>query len=38
LRWIVEWADHGTSRRFLELILRLIDDGTLDEAKGVGAH
>jgi hypothetical protein len=31
LRWIVEWADHGTSRRFLELILRLIDDGTLDE-------
>lgn len=34
LRSIVEWAHHGTSRRFFNLILALIDNGTLDEARG----
>lgn len=34
LRHIMEWADLGTSRSFFELFLRLIDNGTLDEAKG----
>ena len=34
LRYVMEWADHESSRRFFELFLRLIDDGTLDEARG----
>lgn len=34
LRFIMEWADLGESRRFFELFLRLLDDGTLDEARG----
>ncbi|MCM2356603.1 MAG: hypothetical protein NDI77_00465 [Geobacteraceae bacterium] len=34
LRFVMEWADHENSRRFFELFLRLIDDGTLDEARG----
>lgn len=34
LRHIMEWADHKSSRRFFELFLRTIDDGTLDEARG----
>lgn len=33
LRYMMEWADHETSRRFFELFLRLIDDGTLDDAR-----
>jgi hypothetical protein len=34
LRFIMQWADLGDSRRFFELFLRLLDDGTLDEARG----
>ncbi len=34
LRYVMEWADHESSRRFFDLFLRLIDDGTLDEARG----
>jgi hypothetical protein len=34
LRYIIEWASHENSRRFFELFLRLIDDGTLDQARG----
>ena len=30
----MEWADHDASRRFLDLFLRLIDNGTLDAARG----
>lgn len=33
-RFVVQWADHKYSRRFFELFLRLIDDGTLDDARG----
>ena len=32
--YIMQWADHGNSRRFFDLFLRLIDDGTLDNARG----
>ena len=32
--FIMQWADHGNSRRFFNLFLRLIDDGTLDSARG----
>ena len=32
--FIMQWADHGNSRRFFNLFLRLIDDGTLDNARG----
>ena len=32
--FIMQWADHGNSRRFFDLFLRLIDDGTLDNARG----
>lgn len=32
--FIMQWADHGNSRRFFNLFLRLIDDGTLDDARG----
>lgn len=34
LRFIMQWADLSDSRRFFELFLRLLDDGTLDEARG----
>ncbi len=34
LRFIMQWADHHTSRRFFDLFLRLVDNGTLDEARG----
>lgn len=34
LRYAMQWADHGKSRRLFELLLRLVDDGTLDEARG----
>jgi hypothetical protein len=33
LRYIMERADHAHSRRFFELFLQLIDDGTLDQAR-----
>jgi hypothetical protein len=33
LRYIMEWAGHAHSRRFFEFFLRLIDDGTLDQAR-----
>ena len=34
LRSLMEWADHQTSRRFFNLFLYLVDNGTLDEARG----
>lgn len=34
LRCVMEWAEHENSRRFFELFLRLVDDGTLDKARG----
>ena len=34
LSFIMQWADLGHSRRFFELFLRLIDDGTLDNTRG----
>lgn len=34
LRAFMEWADHDASRRLFELFLRLVDNGTLDEARG----
>ena len=34
LRYVMEWADHQTSRRFFDLFLYLVDNGTLDEARG----
>ena len=34
LRYIMEWADLSKDRRFFELFLKLLDDGTLDEARG----
>ena len=34
LRFLMEWADHHTSRRFFDLFLGLVDNGTLDEARG----
>jgi hypothetical protein len=34
LRYVMEWANHADSRRIFELFLRLIDDGTLDDARG----
>ena len=33
LRFLMEWAKHHTSRSFFDLFLRLIDDGTLDDAR-----
>ena len=33
LRSLMEWADLHTSRRFFDLILHLVDNGTLDEAR-----
>jgi hypothetical protein len=34
LRFIMEWADLGVSRRLFDMFLRLLDDGTLDDARG----
>ncbi len=34
LRFFMESADHHTSRRVFDLFLRLVDNGTLDEARG----
>ena len=34
LRSLMEWADLHTSRRFFDLFLHLVDNGTLDEARG----
>ena len=34
LRSVCEWADHASSRSLFDLILVLIDWGTLDEARG----
>lgn len=34
LRFVVEWANHANSRRFFDLLLRLVDNGTLDAARG----
>ena len=34
LRFIMQWANIHTSRRFFNLFLRLVDNGTLDEARG----
>ena len=34
LKFVMEWADVDASRRFLDLFLRLIDNGTLDAARG----
>ena len=34
LRAFMERADHHASRRLFELFLRLVDNGTLDEARG----
>ena len=34
LRSFLEWAGHHASRRLFDLFLRLVDNGTLDEARG----
>lgn len=34
LRYIMEWSALENSRRFFDLFLRLIDNGTLDKARG----
>lgn len=34
LRAVSEWAEHASSRPLFDLILQLIDQGTLDEARG----
>ena len=34
LRSLMEWTAHHTSRHFFDLFLRLLDNGTLDEARG----
>ena len=34
LRSLMEWADHQISRRFFDLFLYLVDNGTLDEDRG----
>ena len=34
MRYIMQWADHKRSRRFFDLLLQLIENGTLDEARG----
>jgi hypothetical protein len=34
LTYIVQWSDKVGSRRFFDFVLRLIGDGTLDEARG----
>ena len=34
LRSFMEWVDYGNSQRFSDLFLRLLDNGTLDQASG----
>ena len=34
LRHLMQWPNHHSSRGFFELFLRLIDNGTLDDARG----
>ena len=34
LSYVMQWADLEHSRRFFELFLKLIDDGTLDNTRG----
>ena len=34
LRNFMQWAEHHKSRRLFDLFLRLVDNGTLDEARG----
>ena len=31
--YLAEWADHSKSRKFFDLMLRLIENGSLDEAR-----
>lgn len=31
---LVQWSDLGGARRFFDLVLRLVDEGTLDDARG----
>ena len=38
LSFIMQWADLEHSRRFFELFLRLVDDGTLDDARGLATN
>lgn len=33
LRYSMEWAEHGNSRRYFDLLLRLVDNGVLDKAR-----
>lgn len=33
LRFFMDWVDYGNSRRFFDLFLRLIDEGTLDDEE-----
>ena len=30
----MQWAEHHASRRLFDLFLHLVDNGTLDEARG----
>ena len=34
LCFVMQWANHHVSRRFFDLFLRLVDNGTLDDARG----
>lgn len=34
LRFVMQWADLSGSRRIFDLFLQLLDDGTLDDARG----
>jgi hypothetical protein len=34
LGYVVQWSDQMGTRRYFDFVLRLIDDGTLDEARG----
>ena len=34
LQHLAVWGDWSAGRRFLELMLRLIDEGILDDARG----
>ena len=34
LSYVMQWADLENSRKFFDLFLRLIDDGTLDDTRG----
>src|SRR5205085_2491548 len=31
---LAQWSDLGSDRRFFDLVLRLIDEGVLDDARG----